>query len=174
MKNLEIFKRMIDEEVVIIGDDRFVFDHASLSDCNTAYFYFKLGTLCDAPCLKLDFLDSDELFMKYNAAKLTHRAYGSLIRKIESNYCHILRDLVDEIEDVTKKIPIKGFEVIGVDYRHHSSALINFKLFGYGVSFGVDLESMESFGGAEKYAKCVVGRVISEAAETMIDDAKRG
>ena len=88
-----------------------------------------------------------------------------------------LKDLVEVIEDVVKGTPFNDFEVVNVEYCRLSSAappraLINFKLFGYGISFGVDLESMESFGGAREYANYVVERVISDACETLLADAK--
>ena len=180
MKNLKLFENMINEEVAKIDDGRFIFDCSSLSLCNTAYFYFKLGSLKEGPCLKLNFLDvDDELLMRYNAAKLVHKAYHSLIRKIEYNYGHVLKDLVKVIEKAVIDFPINDFEVVNVEYNHLSSttqptALMNFKLFGYGESLGVNLESMESFGGAERYAKFVVANVISNVADAMLDDAKRG
>ena len=180
MKNLDVFERMLDEEVAMIGDDRFEFDYASLSLCDTAYFYFKLGTLCDGHCLKLNFLDSDdELLTRYNAAKLVRKAYHSLIRKIEYDHGHVLKDLVKVIEKAVIDFPINDFEVVNVEYSHLSSAtqptaLMNFKLFGYGESLDVNLESMESFGGAERYVKFVVANVISNVADAMIDNARRG
>ena len=180
MNNLKLFERMIDEEVAMFDDDRFEFDYASLSYCDTAYFYFKLGALCEGPCLKVNFLDSDdELLMRYNAAKLTHKAYNSLIKKLEFNYSHILKDLVKVIEEAVIDSPINDFEVVNVEYSHlsstmHPTALINFKLFGCSESLGVDLETMESFGGSKKYAKFVVANVISNVADAMIDNVRRG
>ena len=47
MKNLKLFENMINEEVAKIDDGRFIFDCSSLSLCNTAYFYFKLGSSSD-------------------------------------------------------------------------------------------------------------------------------
>ena len=174
MNVLEMFEKMIDREVAILGDDRFVFDYAILESLNTAEFHFKFGTLRESFSLGLGFLNlDDESIMRLNAAKLVEKAYIYLMYKTQNNYSRILENLVEVIKDIVKKSPINDFEVSDVDYRF-TTASVNFEIFGYSESLEVNLESMESFGGAEKYAKYVIGRVIRDAAETMMDDAKKG
>ena len=167
-----VFINILKEEVSTIGDSRFRFDTIEFDKDDTAYFSFGLGLIYESFNLKLNFLKTaDKVFMRYTAVKLVERAYGSLIRKIQSDYRRVLVDVVDAIRDVVERSPIVDFEITSVDYRQ-TTALIKFKVFGFDEEYKVDLVVMETFGSAKYYAEYVMLRVIGYAADTMIHKAQ--
>ena len=174
MEKLEMFVNLLKEEVCTIGDARFGFVNSRLMNLELASFSFRLGTMYEDFSLELDDLDSDDLvLMKYNAARLADRAYKYLITKIKHGYSHILVDLVDIIEGIVQKTPINGFEVTGVEY-YLSTATVKFEIFGLEQSCEIDLSLMDSCGGSKQYAEYVVGRVISNAADDIVYNIKKG
>lgn len=174
MEKLEMFVDLLKEEVCTIGDTRFGFVNSNLRNLNAVDFAFRLGTMYGYFSLELDDLDSDDLvLMKYNAARLADKAYKYLIRKIQYDYRHILVDLVDVIKGIIQRIPIKGFEVTGVEY-YLSTATVKFEIFGLEQSCEIDLSLMDSHGGSKKYAEYVVSRVIGSGANEVAYNIKKG
>ena len=174
MEKLEMFVDLLKEEVSTIGDARFEFVNLNLRNLNTVDFAFRLGTIHGYFCLELDDLDSDDLvLMKYNAARLADKAYKCLIKKIKYDYGHILVDLVNIIKGIVQRAPINGFEVTGVEY-YLSTATVKFEIFGLEQSCEIDLSLMDSHGGSKKYAEYVVGRVITNGANDVARDIKKG
>lgn len=173
MEKLEMFVKILKEEVNMIGDPRFTFENMELSKGDSARFYFKLGKLSEDFSIRIDFLETaDAVMMMCNAAKLADKAYKYLNSKNQHDHKHILRNLVDLIKDVVEKSPINGFEVTDAEY-FHTTAKVNFKIFGFEEHYEIDLGVMATFDTARLYASYVVSRVISNGADDMIYEAKK-
>ena len=175
MKNLEMFVKMLKEEVNKIGDTRFGYITLEFcKDCSIC-FSFRLGTVYEDVYLCSDSLNSDDLaIMRYTAAKLADEAYECLIRKTQLNYRHILVDLLDTIKFMVQKSSILDFKMIDVEYCVSlSTAKVKFEIFNLKQSYDIHLEDLQSFSDYEKYAEYIVSRVIANAANVILREAEK-